>query len=77
MGLFTHLVVSYDHESGVVSFDGDGSREWIRRLFDPMTNTWSDEDSDFVAVPEVLEAEAVQALASLGVVVSDNDWMVR
>ena len=67
MALQTHLVVAYDHDTKQFTFDGDGSREWIRFLFDPETNTWSDEEEDYVPVASAIEEEAVEALRALGI----------
>ena len=77
MALQTHLVVAYNHDTKTFTFDGDGSREWIRTLFEPETNTWSDEQSDYVAVSAQLEQEAVDALESLGVAVEETGWQTR
>lgn len=77
MTLHTHLVVAYNHETKTFWFDGDGSREWIRRLFDEETNTWSDEQENFIAVDDEVENEAVEALAKLGFEVSENNWQRR
>ena len=80
MALETHLVVKYDHESKTFSFDGDGSREWIRTLFEPETNTWSDEQGDYIAVPRSFEDEAVKALGQLGIDIthiSNTNWQER
>jgi len=78
MALHTHLVVSYNHETKTFVFDGDGSREWIRTLYSPETNTWSDEEETFVAVEASVEAEAVTALESLGIVIEEHyPWQER
>ena len=77
MGLTTHLVVSFDHETKTFTFDGDGSREWIRRLFTPETNTWSDEAGEYVEVHHSFETEALLALQKLGVSVLDHNWQKR
>jgi hypothetical protein len=77
MAKHTHLVVVYNHDTKTFTFDGDGSREWIRRLYTPETNTWSDEDEEFVAVPVEDEDEAVNALEALGVAVEENGWQDR
>lgn len=77
MAQHTHLVVAYNHDTKTFWFDGDGSREWIRRSLDPMTNTWSDEAEEYVTVDKALEEEAVEALAKLGIAVEENDWQER
>lgn len=79
MAKVTHLVVAYDHDTKELSFDGDGSREWIRTLFLPETNTWDDDAGDFVAVPESVEVEAVNALKALGVIIpkESKGWQTR
>lgn len=78
MALQTHLVVIYDHETKTLTFDGDGSREWIRSLYTPETNTWSDEAEEFVSVSAEVEQEAVDALHSAGVVIENTyPWQTR
>ena len=77
MANHTHLVVAYNHDTKTFTFDGDGSREWIRRLFDPMTNTWSDDDEEYVAISAEQEQEAVDALEHLGVAVEETGWQTR
>jgi hypothetical protein len=77
MAKHTHLVVQYNHDTKTFTFDGDGSREWIRRLYTPETNTWSDEVEAFVSIPIEDELEAVNALASLGVAVEEDGWQDR
>lgn len=67
--LTTCLVVEYDHDSGTFTFDADGTREWIRKLYSPESNTWDSTTGDSVAVPQAVEQKAIQALASLGVTV--------
>jgi hypothetical protein len=44
----THIVIAYDHATKSFYFDDDGTREWITKLFTPETNTWSDDDEDWV-----------------------------
>lgn len=73
----THLVVAYNHDTKTFWFDGDGSREWIRRNFEPMTNTWSDEDEEFIAIDKALEDEAVEALNRMGIAVEQDNWQER
>jgi hypothetical protein len=77
MANHTHLVVAYNHDTKTFWFDGDGSREWIRSLFEPETNTWSDEQGEFIAISEQQEQEAVDALKTLGVVVEQEGWQTR
>lgn len=80
MALQTHLVVAYNHDTKTFTFDGDGSREWIRTLFEPETNTWSDEQGEFIAVSKTAEQEAVDALESLGIAVDytgNVGWQTR
>jgi hypothetical protein len=77
MSLVTHLVVAYDHESKTFTFDGDGSREWIRVLFTPETNTWSYEAEDWVRITPDQEQEALDALKALGVTVDADWWVTR
>jgi hypothetical protein len=73
----THLVVAYNHETKTFWFDGDGSREWIRKLFEPETNTWSDEEEAYVSPDSALEQEAVEALERIGIAVEQNNWQER
>jgi hypothetical protein len=73
----THLVVAYNHETKSFWFDGDGSREWIRRNFEPMTNTWSDEDEEFISVSTDMEQEAVEALGAIGIAIEQDNWQER
>jgi hypothetical protein len=73
----THLVVAYNHETKTFWFDGDGSREWIRRVLDPETNTWSDEDETYVVIDKALEQEAVEALAGIGIAIEEDNWQER
>ena len=79
MALETHLVVTYNHDTKQFTFDGDGSREWIRFLFDPETNTWSDEEEDYVPVASKYDEEAVEALRALGVNfdITAHGWQTR
>ena len=77
MANHTHLVVTYNHDTKTFTFDGDGTREWIRRLFVPETNTWSDEAEEYVPVSREDEAEAVDALERLGVTVEQDVWQDR
>ena len=48
MSLQTHIVIAYDHTSKSFYFDDDGTREWITRMFSPETNTWSDEEENWI-----------------------------
>jgi hypothetical protein len=61
-----------------VYFDGDGSREWIRRLFDIETNTFDTQNGEYVK-DDVLEARALKVLEQHGVIVSDDskNWQER
>ncbi len=77
MANHTHLVVAYNHDTKTFTFDGDGSREWIRRLFEDETNTWSDEQEDYISVSAEDEQEAVDALEALGVAVEETGWQNR
>ena len=67
--LTTCLVVEYNHDDGTFTFDADGTREWIRKLYSPESNTWDSETGDSVVVPMHIEQNAIKALASLGVTV--------
>jgi hypothetical protein len=70
--------VAYDHETKQFWFDGDGSREWIRRLFEDETNTWSDEEEAFIPNDLGLVADALTALEALGVTVDEpQGWLTR
>ena len=73
----THLVVAYNHETKTFWFDGDGSREWIRRAMEIETNTWSDEDEAYVSIDKALEDEAVEALDRMGIAVEQNNCQER
>lgn len=75
----THFVVMVDSETGKVHFDYDGSREWIRRLFEPETNTYDTEDGEYVAVAPIIEEHALNALETIGVIFDrgDEDWKTR
>ena len=76
MAKHTHLVVAYDHDTKKFWFDGDGSREWIRRLFDVETNTWSDEQEDYISIPVEEELEAIKALGALGIDIENDSALV-
>lgn len=77
MAKHTHLVIAYNHETKTFWFDGDGSREWIRRVLDPETNTWSDEEEAYVLTDSALEQEAVEALERMGIAVEQDNWQER
>lgn len=77
MANHTHLVVAYNHDTKTFKFDGDGSREWIRTLFEPETNTWSDEKEDYVPISRKAEKEAVDALIALGIEADFDGWQER
>lgn len=75
----THFVVMVDSETGLVHFDGDGSREWIRSLFYEPTNTFDVEDGEFVAVAPYIEKQALNALKRIGIIFDENsnNWQNR
>jgi hypothetical protein len=78
MAKHTHLVVTYNHDTKQFTFDGDGSREWIRRLFEHETNTWSDEKEEFIPNDLGLVADALTALETMGVTVDEpKGWLTR
>ena len=78
MALQTHLVVAYDHDTKHFWFDGNGSREWIRRLFEDETYTWSDEEEAFIPNDLGLVADALTALEALGITVDEpQGWLTR
>jgi hypothetical protein len=80
MAKYTHLVVAINHDTGEVSFDGDGSREWIRTLFEPETNTWDEDTLDWAAPDLTLEREALDLLMNLGIKVDGmfyDNWQER
>jgi hypothetical protein len=78
MANHTHLVVAYNHDTKTFWFDGDGSREWIRRLFTPETNTWSDEEEEFIPEDLGLVADAMTALEALNIEIDETDgWLTR
>lgn len=78
MALHTHLVVEYNHDTKQFSFDGDGSREWIRRLFEVETNTWSDEEEEYIDNDLGLVAEAMLALQGLNIEIDEPaGWLSR
>lgn len=74
----SHFVVMVDNETGKVYFDGDGSREWIRRLFDEPTNTYDTEEGVFVPFAPYVEEQALNALERIGVIFEEDiDWRER
>ena len=54
MSKVTHIVIAYDHTSKSFYFDDDGTRVWIRELFTPESNTWSDEQENWIGDDEHL-----------------------
>lgn len=79
MARVVNLVVEIDTESGLIRFDGDGSREWIRTLFQPETNTYDQELGEYV-VDEAAEKKALDLLMEIGILVDGLDydnWMER
>lgn len=77
MAKLVNLVVEIDVESGEIRFDGDGSREWIRSLFEPATNTYDTETGEYVA-DDAAERKALQLLMEIGVAVENLDnWQER
>lgn len=77
MSLVTHLVVAYDHETKTFTFDGDGSREWIRMLYTPPTNTFSYDTETWESITPDQEQEVLDALKALGVTVDADWWVTR
>lgn len=79
MSRVVNLVVEIDTETGMIRFDGDGSREWIRGLFQPETNTYDTELGEYV-VDVAAERKALDLLMELGILVDGIDydnWMER
>ena len=74
MSKLVNLVIEIDTEAGTIRFDPDGSREWIRRLFQPETNTYDTELGEYV---EDIDSEiaAVQLLSEIGIKVSTDDFL--
>lgn len=72
--LITHLVITVDHQTGQISFDGDGTREWIRRLYTPETTTFDYETSEWVPVDSSFERAALDKLMELGILVDGVDY---
>lgn len=61
----THIVIVYDHETKSFSYDEDGTTSWIRELFIPESNTWSDEDEDYIGDDEQLLQHAISEFKKL------------
>jgi len=79
MARVVNLVVEIDTESGLIRFDGDGSREWIRSLFQPETNTYDQDLGEYVQ-DEAAERKALDLLMEIGILVDGIDydnWMER
>jgi hypothetical protein len=79
MARVVNLVVEIDTESGLIRFDGDGSREWIRSLFQPETNTYDQDLGEYVQ-DEAAERKALDLLMEIGILVDGLDydnWMER
>lgn len=73
MARVVNLVVEIDTESGLIRFDGDGSREWIRSLFDPQTNTYDQDLGEYVQ-DETAERKALHLLMEIGILVDGLDY---
>lgn len=76
----THLVVAVNNQTGQISFDGDGTREWIRMLFDPQTTTFDNDSCEWVAVDGSVEQAALDKLMAIGIAVDGldyNNWQER
>jgi hypothetical protein len=79
MSKIVSLVIAVNTDTGLIEFDGDGSREWIRRLFEVETNTYDTELQEWVKAP-IDEKIALNLLMTLGVAVDGLDydnWMER
>ena len=79
MSRVVNLVIEVDVDTNLIRFDGDGSREWIRSLFEPPTNTYNQELGEYV-VDAVAERHALDLLMELGILVDGIDydnWMER
>jgi hypothetical protein len=72
--LVTHLVITVSHTTGQIEFDGDGTREWIRRLFDPQTTTYDYDEDQMVAVSPEIERAALDKLMEIGILVDGLDY---
>jgi hypothetical protein len=76
----THLVITVNNQTGQIAFDGDGTREWIRELFDPKTTTYDLDACEWVAVDGSVEQAALDKLMEIGILVDGidyNNWMER
>ena len=71
---YVHLVIAIDPDSGDVVFDGDGTREWVRRLHTPETTTFDFESGEWVSVSPDFERAALDRLIDLGVSVDGIDY---
>ena len=65
MSKHTHIVIAYNHETKSFSYDEDGTEVWIRQLFSPESNTWSDEAEDYIGGDENLVKETVKQFNKL------------
>lgn len=74
MAKLVSLVVEVNVETGTIRVDGDGSREWIRSLFEPQTNTFDTDSGEYV---EDIDSEiaAVQMLSARGIPMSTDDFL--
>jgi hypothetical protein len=70
----THLVITVNNQTGQIAFDGDGTREWIRRLFDQHTTTYDLDAQEFIAVDGSVERAALDKLMELGILVDGLDY---
>lgn len=80
MAKYVHLVVMVDPVSGDIVFDGDGTREYIRRLHSPETTIFDFDLQEWVLPDEKLEQAALDRLMDLGILVDGLDydnWMER
>lgn len=75
----SHFVVMVDNATGKVYFDPDGSREWIRLLFDEPTNTYDTEEGVFVPFAPYVEENALNILEQHGIIFEEPnyDWRTR
>jgi hypothetical protein len=60
MSKITHIVIAYDHTTKSFTYDEDGTEVWIRQLFLPESNTWSDEAEDYIGGDENLVKETIE-----------------
>ena len=65
MSKVTHIVIAYDHTSKTFSYDDDGTRVWIRDLFYPESNTWSDEDENWIDCDDKLLIKTINEFQKL------------